>query len=149
MADLFERRGEPDKIVDPAYIPRGRRENVIIASQMYRGACVNAARYVKGEMYGGLPELQATGNCDAARKGFNETVVFLWHPETGHLRPAHREPGCKYKSPCSVSSRFACHGITVLPGPSTHRDVPPLPPTHMCMEKLAFAKCKFFICDRQ
>ena len=130
MADLFERRGEPDKIVDPAYIPRGRRENVIIASQMYRGACVNAARYVKGEMYGGLPELQATGNCDAARKGFNETVVFLWHPETGHLRPAHREPGCKYKSPCSVSSRFACHGITVLPGPSTHRDVPPLPPTH-------------------
>lgn len=44
-------------------------------------------------MYGGNPELIGTADCSAATKHFNETVVFLWHPLGGYLRPAHREPG--------------------------------------------------------
>jgi hypothetical protein len=89
---LFERRGERDNVVDPPFVPRTPWRPVLLKSARL-GSCVNAVRHVKGEMYGGNPELIVTADCPAATRKFNETVVFLWHADGGYLRPAHREPG--------------------------------------------------------
>lgn len=90
--DILRRRGNEVNVVDPAFIPRGDKNFVLLKSAS-TGNCVDARRGVKGETFGGFPTLQATGNCAKTQKKFNETVVYMWYPEWGYLRPAHREPG--------------------------------------------------------
>jgi hypothetical protein len=92
LEDILHRRGDNVNVVDPAFIPRGAKQFVLLKSAA-TGQCVDAVRGVKGETFGGFPTLQAGGNCAKAQTKFNETVVFLWYSEWGYLRPAHREPG--------------------------------------------------------
>ena len=82
LEQLFERRGELDNVVDPPFVPRSPWRPVLIQSTR-QSTCVNAVRHVKGEMYGGNPELQATADCALSSVTFNETVVFLWHEQEG------------------------------------------------------------------
>ena len=88
---LLQRRGDAVNVVDPGFVPPGAKEYVLLSIE---GRCVDAPRGVKGQSFGGFPTLQLTGNCEKAQqKKFNETVVYIWQPEHGYLRPAHREPG--------------------------------------------------------
>ena len=84
---LFERRGELDNVVDPPFVPRSPWRPVLIQSTRL-GTCVNAVRHVKGEMYGGNPELQVAADCADSSVTFNETVVFLWHEQEGCVQSA-------------------------------------------------------------
>ena len=88
---LLQRRGDAVNVVDPGFVPPGAKEYVLLSIDKH---CVDAPRGVKGQSFGGFPTLQLTGNCEKAQqKKFNETVVYIWQPEHGYLRPAHREPG--------------------------------------------------------
>jgi hypothetical protein len=89
---LLQKRGDTVDVVDPGFIPRGPLEFVLLKTDA--GNCIDARRGVRGQTFGGFPELSATGDCAKAQKSkFNETVVFMWQSKWGYLRPAHREPG--------------------------------------------------------
>lgn len=85
FAANFARHGYDANSVDPSFVPTGRKQYVMLrpTAREFRGRCIDALRSIKGQMFGGNPELRVMGDCKRTEKKFNESVVWIWHPESG------------------------------------------------------------------